>query len=64
VQPFIYRALSLVPDETGRCMELGDEQYLPGDVFFELEHSRSPGLTRPQVEVVAGRTSALNECFY
>ncbi len=64
VQPFIYRALSLVPAEAARAMALGDAQYLGGANFFDFEYSETPGLARPQVELVAGRTSVLNECFY
>ena len=64
MQPFIYRALSLVPDEARRVMELGDEQYLPLDHFFDFNYSLHPSLSRAQVELVAGRVSALNECFY
>ena len=64
MQPFIYRALSLVPHEARRNMELGDDQYLPLQRFFDFGYSHHPGLTRPQVEVVAARTAAINECFY
>ena len=64
MQPFIYRALSLVPPEARRNMELGDDQYLPLQCFFDFGYSHHPGLTRPQVEVVAARTAAINECFY
>ncbi|NNL84249.1 MAG: hypothetical protein HKP27_01270 [Myxococcales bacterium] len=64
MQPFIYRALSLVPDEARRNMALGDAQYLPIDRFFDFGYSHHPALRRAQVEVIAGRVSALNECFY
>jgi hypothetical protein len=64
MQPFIYRALSLVPDEARRNMALGDAQYLPIDRFFDFGYSHHAALRRAQVEVVAGRVSALNECFY
>ena len=64
MQPFIYRALSLVPDEARRNMRLGDAQYLPIDSFFDFGYSHHPSLTRAQVEAIAGRVSALNECFY
>ncbi len=64
MQPFIYRALSLAPDEARRNMALGDAQYLPLEFFFDFSYSHCPGLSRSQVELVAGRVSALNECFY
>ena len=31
--------------------------------MFEMQLERD-GLTRPQIELVAARTSALNDCFY
>lgn len=63
-QPFIYRALSLVPAEARRCIAGGDVQYLPLAKFMDFGYSHQPGLSRPQVEVVAARVSALNDCFY
>jgi hypothetical protein len=36
--------------------------YASGDEFWNLTWDRP--LSRPQVELVAARTSALNECFY
>ncbi len=63
-QPFIYRALSLVPEETRRCIAGGNVQYLPLDKFMDFSYSHQPGLSRVQVEIVAARISALNDCFY
>ena len=63
-QPYIIRSLSLVPDELRDHIELEEAQYLPLDKFFQLDYQHHDGLTRPQVEVVAGRVSAINECFY
>lgn len=63
-QPFIYRALSLVPVEAMRCISGGDIQYLPIDKFMDFTYSHHPGLSRVQVEIVAARVSALNDCFY
>lgn len=63
-KPFIIRALSLVPAELRKHYELEEVQYLPLDRFPEYEYRHHEGLSRPQVEVVAGRVSALNECFY
>ena len=63
-KPYIVRGLSLVPDEVKRHMELEKAQYQPlGNIMnFDLRHHK--GLSRAQVEVVAGKVSALNECFY
>ena len=64
MMPFIYRALSLVPAEAARVINGGNIQYLPLNKFFDFSYSHHPSLSRPQVETVAGRVSALNECFY
>ncbi len=62
VVPFVLRALSLVPAEVRAWTDLGDAQYL------SMEQMRSFGavraIDRSQIELVAGRVSALNECFY
>ena len=59
----IYRALSSVPDEKRGFFELVDAQYLSGDKIrdFATEHR---AITRPQIELIAGRVSALNQCVY
>jgi AhpD family alkylhydroperoxidase len=31
---------------------------------MNFDYNHHEGLTRPQVEVVAGRVSAINDCFY
>ena len=61
---YILRALSLVPDELRAHVELEGLQYTQLDRIFEFDFQYHEGLTRPQVEVVAGRVSALNECFF
>ncbi len=63
-KPYIMRALSLVPDELRAHIELEGIQYTQLDRIFDYDYQHHEGLTRPQVEVVAGRVSALNECFY
>ena len=62
--PFIYRALSLVPEEARGLIALGAAQYLEIDEFMNLDFSYEPEITRAEVEVVAGRVSAINQCFY
>lgn len=64
MQPFIYRALSLAPGEARRTIEGGNLQYTTLDRFFAFDYSAWPALTRPQVEALAARVSALNGCFY
>ncbi len=61
--PYVLRALSLVPSEVHAWSELSDAQYLPRDQMTRFGDGRA-GIDRAQIELVAGRVSALNECFY
>jgi hypothetical protein len=61
--PNVARALSLVPDAVRQLMELSEAHYLPIDEVVD-PRARVPALSRAQMELVAGRVSALNECFY
>lgn len=63
-KPYIMRALSLVPDEFRAHIGLEQIQYTKLDRILDYAYQHHEGLTRPQAEVVAGRVSALNECFY
>ncbi len=58
----VIRAMSLVPDEVRNLLDLSSAHYVPMEEFMNLEFRRA--LSRPQMELVAGRVSALNECFY
>jgi hypothetical protein len=60
--PNIMRALSLVPDQARALQRLSDAHYVPVGKITDPTHRRD--LTRPQMELVAARVSALNECFY
>jgi hypothetical protein len=58
----VIRAMSLVPDAVRDLKSLSAAHYLPvEDVVNPAAHT---ALSRPQIELVAGRVSALNECFY
>jgi hypothetical protein len=61
----VLRALSLVPNAVRAWCELGEAQYLAQDQMMS-EHGTIPGreIDRMQVELVAGRVSSYNECFY
>ena len=59
--PNVGRALSLVPQDNESFLALVASMYALRD-FAELVWDRP--LSRPQVELVAARVSALNECFY
>jgi hypothetical protein len=61
--PNVARALSLVPDAVVELRELSEVHYLPIDDVVD-PRARGRTLTRPQMELIAGRISALNECFY
>ncbi len=56
-------ALTAVPPEAEAMFDLHGVLYATIDEMFDLQLVRD-GLTRPQIELVAARTSSLNECFY
>ena len=60
--PNIMRALSLVPDEVRALRLSSSAHYVPVEQIPDPTVRRA--LTRPQMEFVAARVSALNECFY
>ncbi|MFT4563551.1 MAG: hypothetical protein ACI9BW_003307 [Gammaproteobacteria bacterium] len=62
--PFIYRALSLVPEEAQDLIALGTAQYVAIENFMDLNFTYDPSINRTQVELLASRVSAINECFY
>ena len=55
---------NVVPDEFDAHIALERAQYLPLEKIMEFDFDHHDGLTRPQAEVIAGRVSALNDCFY
>jgi hypothetical protein len=59
----IRRALSLVPAEAIGFFDLVENQYLPGREMrnFDVEYR---AITHSQIELIAGRISALNQCLY
>ncbi len=59
----VIRALSLVPDEVRGLTDLSAAHYLRPKDMMDLTRGTA-GLDRLQVELLAGRVSALNECFY
>lgn len=59
----IRRALTLVPDEARSFFDLGAHQYLPGDAMREFS-KKVRAISRAQIELLAGRVSALNQCTY
>ena len=61
--PNVLRALSLVPAEVENLRELGAVHYVGIDQLFSLG-AAGRALDRGQMELLAGRVSALRECFY
>jgi alkylhydroperoxidase family enzyme len=62
VVPNIVRALSMVPDEVRALRRTSESHYVPLAKLGDPTFCRS--LDRMQMELVAARVSALNECFY
>lgn len=60
---YIFRALSLVPDAVRQYWDLACAHYLPSDVVYRFDTSIR-AISRPQVEVLAARVSALHQCAY
>jgi hypothetical protein len=58
----ITQALSLVPAENTELERLHGALYLTFEEMADPDPQKD--LTRPQMELVAARTSAHNECFY
>ena len=60
---YIRRALSLVPVEAVGFFDLVENQYLPGREMRNFSEEYR-AITHSQIELIAGRMSALNQCFY
>jgi hypothetical protein len=59
----VIRAMSLVPDAVRWLNELGAAHYLDSNAMMDFTRARGV-LSRAQTELIAGRVSAMNECFY
>ncbi|NNL84677.1 MAG: hypothetical protein HKP27_03445, partial [Myxococcales bacterium] len=60
----VIRALSLVPAEVRGISDVGNHQYLIDRHVLDPKHDPGRAISRAQIELVAGRISAINECFY
>ena len=58
----VIRAMSLVPDEVRGLLDLSAAHYMLPEQMLDLRTGRT--LDRSQIELLAGRVSALRECFY
>ena len=41
-----------------------DTEYFSLETIFDLDYSSLPAVSRRQIEIVAAKVSALNQCFY
>jgi alkylhydroperoxidase family enzyme len=56
-------ALTLVPDEARSWFQMADVQYLSAPMMLDLDREHR-AISRAQVELIAARVSALNQCTY
>ncbi len=60
----VVRALSLVPDALRDWRSIADVQYLSFANMANFGQQDNRSIDRMQMELIAGRVSAINECFY
>jgi hypothetical protein len=60
---YIYRGLSLVPQSLRDYWSLANCHYMPGQHVYQFDKSIR-AISRPQVEILAARVSALHQCVY
>ena len=60
----VIRALTLVPDALRDWRDLSGAQYLSFAEMQNFVKSENRSIDRKQMELIAGRVSSVNECFY
>ena len=60
----VLRALTLVPNAVREWREIAAAQYLAIEKMRDYFKDDSRAINRLQMELLAGRVSAVNECFY
>lgn len=60
---YIHRALSAVPATKREYWRIAEAHYLPGGSVYDFA-SDARAISRPQIEVIAARVSALHQCLY
>ncbi len=60
----VMRALSLVPDGLRDWKEIAGAQYLSVEGMANFVKDENRVINRMQMELIAGRVSSINECFY
>lgn len=62
--PHVAKALSLVPREAAIILPLSAAQYVPPARTMDITYRRDRALDRSQIELLAAKVSAVQECFY
>ena len=62
--PNVIRALSYVPDAVRLLLRLSEAQYIPGRDVANPSAEGGRAISRAQIEFIAARVSAINDCFY
>jgi hypothetical protein len=62
--PNVVRALSAVPDAVRGWIKISGVQYLSMGDLVKMKENTDRAIDRAQMELIAGRVSAMNECFY
>lgn len=57
-------SLGLIPAEIRALAAIDGPLYMTHEEMDSPTFRRNPGLNRPQLELIAARTSMINECFY
>ena len=60
----VISAMSLVPDSVRMLLRLSGAHYLPINSILTPNDNADSALSRSQIELLAGRVSALSDCFY
>ena len=60
----VIRAMSLVPEAVRLLQRLSRAHYVAMETVANPASNEGRAISRAQIELIAGRVSALNECFY
>jgi len=60
----VLSAMSLVPDSVRMLIKLSNAQYLEPSEVPNPNSNGGRAISRSQIELIAGRVSSINECFY
>jgi hypothetical protein len=60
----VLRAFTLVPDALRDWIKISNAQYLSIEAMGSMFKQEGRSIDRMQIELVAGRVSAINQCFY